>query len=528
MTLIWTASEMDLNEMVYAEGASCTYEKICLPGTRQTIIDEIMDWANLPADDASPRLLWLTGVAGSGKSAIAHSIAHRFRALKRLGSSFCFDAANQASRSPHHLFSTISRDLAGFDPLWKKALWDIIKDDLSMRKTYSEQYQFENFLVQPAQSLAMVGPVVIVIDALDECGDLASRKKLLSILDNQLSQLPGNFRIIVTSRPESDISEALQNKPHIICKHMGSIDISHNRHDITLFIHQKLSGRIESSLTKYQSNWCEVLVDKSEGLFQWAFTACKFIDEQSHRGHQIHKLFQLLLESSGGTSQLDYLYSNILDQNLSGHDQNVIHRFQAVMEVVLTMKKPLSRSALSFLCHGEDHDSVVSILEPLGALLDGVTSDSVPIHTLHTSFRDFLMNKELSGKYYVDTVNGPQNLTWACLNVMNGLHFNICQLPSSYQKNKDVPDLEARIQRNIPDHLAYACHYWADHLEDTTYTDTIKLGLAEMMKSKLLYWLEVLSVTDTVHLATGSLNKLALWINVSISLLIINRPNGGH
>ena len=48
-------------------------------------------------------------------------------------------------------------------------------------------------------------PVLIVLDALDECGTPELRRNLLDVLRDRLSSLPANFRILITSRPEEDI-----------------------------------------------------------------------------------------------------------------------------------------------------------------------------------------------------------------------------------------------------------------------------------------------------------------------------------
>ncbi|RDB23811.1 hypothetical protein Hypma_009388 [Hypsizygus marmoreus] len=165
------AIKADLQDMLYSKGATFNPEEGCLPNTRLAIIDEIMHWATSSA--GSHKIYWLTGVAGSGKSAIAHSVAERLDNQKCLGSFYAFDATNQVDRTPQHLFSTISRDLADFSSEWKTALWNVIQGNTSLRSDPSIGRQFKNFLLKPSESLIMVGPILIVIDALDEC---ASKK----------------------------------------------------------------------------------------------------------------------------------------------------------------------------------------------------------------------------------------------------------------------------------------------------------------------------------------------------------------
>jgi hypothetical protein len=512
-----------LEKIPHALGARHDPDKGCLPNTRQGIIDEIMDWANKPANTEVPKIFWLTGVAGSGKSAIAHTVAHRFQAMNRLGSSFCFDVASQAVRGPQHLFSTISWDLGNFDLVWKQALWNVIKEVPSLQSSLSVTEHFESFLLKPSKMLKMAGPIVIVIDALDECGGSPTRKSLLSLLSGRIVELPSNFRVLITSRPESDILEALQNKKHVFCKPMETIDELSTKNDISEFIQSELStkGNLLDERWPDQA-WCTLLVDKSEGLFQWAFTACLFIKGNFYT--PVERL-QTLLELSGQATNLDMLYIKILEQSISASDQGIISRFVSIMRTVLTLKKPLPMLSLHKVCLGQEAAIVNSVLQPLGALLSGVTSKSTPIQTLHTSFRDFLTDKVRSAAFYVDITAEHQNLVSASLEIMKSLKFNICHLPTSYERNVDVGNLEARIEQFIPPHLLYACNFWADHLENVAYNKTISSGLKEFMNSRFLYWLEVLSLTRSVRVAVASLEKIVTWLQVGILCLIISRDS---
>lgn len=279
--------------MAYAKGAGRNPGKECLPQTRQGVIDELVKWITDPDPEDTTRLLWLSGLAGSGKSAIAHTVARLFDDQNRLGSFFAFDVSRQTELQPHHLFSTISVDLADLDTNWKSSLWDTIKAKRSLRTTTSIQSQFDGFLVKPAANLTVMGPIVVVIDALDESGDEVSREELLSVLADRISDLPSNFRFIVTSRPEEDIQTALRHNPRVFHKSMDSIDRTSTDVDITVFVQSELSA-----ITSLDPESCLKLVLKSEGLFQWAFTACRFIKGPVKRGWTPTERLSTILSSS--------------------------------------------------------------------------------------------------------------------------------------------------------------------------------------------------------------------------------------
>ncbi|KAF8837202.1 hypothetical protein BDN67DRAFT_983429 [Paxillus ammoniavirescens] len=59
-------------------------------------------------------------------------------------------------------------------------------------------------------------PILVVIDALNNCGNETSR--VLEMLANKSMELPNNFRVLVTARPETDIVHAFQDKEHVFIK----------------------------------------------------------------------------------------------------------------------------------------------------------------------------------------------------------------------------------------------------------------------------------------------------------------------
>ena len=62
----------------------------------------------------------------------------------------------------------------------------------------------------------MAGNVVIVIDALDKSGGDTSLKDILRLFRSAaVTKLPCNLRILLTSRPESDICKKLNDVSHI-------------------------------------------------------------------------------------------------------------------------------------------------------------------------------------------------------------------------------------------------------------------------------------------------------------------------
>jgi hypothetical protein len=239
---MWDIAEsIDLNDMPYTAGAGYVPEKGCLHGTREVVIREICDILNNPAKDA-PRVCLLTGAAGSGKSAVAHSISRLYDGQKRLGSSYFFVRSDGAKRNPQNVFSTLSRDLSDHDPQFKSALWRVVKDNEALRTSVSFSEQVDQLIIAPGKNIHSIGPLIIVVDAVDESGDKRDRRQLLDVLSRQFTKrkLPANLRFLITARPERDILDALPGGPQIVHKYLGDVPHATVDEDIGKFIHHSL------------------------------------------------------------------------------------------------------------------------------------------------------------------------------------------------------------------------------------------------------------------------------------------------
>jgi hypothetical protein len=519
--------------MPYAKGARYESGKQCLPNTCVEILDEISSWIMNLNDEC--RLCLVAGAAGVGKSAIAHTIAWRFDKIGRLGSSFCFSRSDLGNRTPELVFPTVARDLAGYDLAVKKALGDIIHNQPSLRSTRDLQDQFENLILKSTHHLSVTGPLVIVIDAMDESGDAPSRSRLLSVLMNNVARLPCNFRILITSRAENDILKYFTDPSKTLCiTNSSSLQGFSTNKDIFTYICAQLVDPHGHHLPEFDDTHCHALVDKSEGLFQWAFVACKVIMGEGKGGLTPFQRYQRLLASVHSATSLDSLYTQVLSQIFDEGDEEDMELFRCIMGLVLTAYEPLSIASLQQLwCHCKDgkkasysKDNVSSVLQFMGSLLSGTSSsDDVVVHPLHTSFREYLTIPQRSGSFCIGDAFSHADLALACLGVLNSeLCFNICGLETSYLRNSQVTNLKAQIEQCILPHLSYACQFWGHHLAQITtlyHLPVLCSYLQSFLHQKSLYWLEVLSLLQSVNIAYSCLSDAITLTKVNIDSLIL-------
>jgi hypothetical protein len=494
-------------------------------------LDFIVKWVNDPNFD-SERSLVIFGQAGTGKSSIAHEIARLFDNMHRLTSSFIFLRREQSERKAYHLFTTLARDLADRYLSFKIALGKVVKDNTALRVgTRDYDTLFESLILEPLKDLHIVGPILVVIDALDESGDTTSGFGLHAFLAKNLIRLPSNFRVVITSRPEHAILSALVGAQSVKVKYMDDTELAAETHgDILAFFQQRLPS---NELRHY----VEALAVKAEGLFQWAAVASQLIlDPPARFDYSEETCIKHLLDPSTerrGQDLLDELYKEVLEGYFK--DKEARGLFRSVVGQLITSIEPLTiRSLITLRQHASynkrSNAAVTGILSRLRSLLSNVNSsdDSLPIIPLHTSFRDFLTNKDKSGDFYVDVRDAHHELAHSCLNLLlnpvNGLKFNICKLETSYLANDDVEDLNTRVDQHVPPALLYSCRFWDDHLKHTDFKTDLFRKVETLFKEKFLFWLEALSLTRIIGLAPSAFANLNIWLASSQGVSIAAGP----
>ncbi|KAG6329139.1 hypothetical protein ID866_9951, partial [Astraeus odoratus] len=264
--------EIQLVGIAYAPGVGVNTTKRCLEGTREDILAEIVSWIT-STDTDTPRIFWLSGQAGQGKSAIAHTVALWFSNLGGLGTMFCFSRRREADLLHEKVFLTIARDLADRDPSLKRALAEVISEDPTLKSSTDISRHWEKLVVEPVSRLgvSLLGRLVIVIDALDESGMESTREQILHVL--KTSQIPTNFRILVTSRLLGDVDDAVRSLQHIKRKSIDDIPPASIEKDIRAYI----SDQLQNLGDVLHDEEISQLVGLSRGVFERARFACQFV-----------------------------------------------------------------------------------------------------------------------------------------------------------------------------------------------------------------------------------------------------------
>ncbi len=115
-----------------------------------------------------------------------------------------------------------------------------------------------------------------------------------------------------------------------------------------------------------------------------------------------------------------------------------------------------------------------------------------------------------------------------CLGILlAGVKFNICQINTSHKFNAEIQGLEETVMKHIPSELQYSCKYWISHFDKAIqslasdskqdFVQDISESLGNLLSGpKCLYWIEILSLTESIHLATDGLHLLLPALQVCI------------
>jgi hypothetical protein len=260
------------------------------------------------------------------------------------------------------------------------------------------------------------------------------------------------------------------------------------------------------------------LVERAAGLFVWAKTAVAFIETGT--GNPMEKLKLVLAGNLGDQiDNIDTLYLNILDFHFRGSDETTFELFKQILGAVILARTPLRRADLCELLgiSAAAEWSFDSILNKLSSVID--LDD--PLRLRHLSFAEYLVDSKRcrDPRFLVDPEACQYVLTRMCLGTMdNELRFNIWSLTTSYLPNDSNPHDPAAI---LP-HLSYSCRFWTEHLIATRFDEEIACQIQVFFRTKLLYWLEVLSLIKAMNSASASLLSIVKWSPVSIFMYCLS------
>ncbi|KAJ2927023.1 hypothetical protein H1R20_g10044, partial [Candolleomyces eurysporus] len=418
----------------------------CHPETRTAVQDDLYS-SIVDGDGETERpmkIKWVTGPAGSGKTAIMGSLAERCQTGAVLTATFFFASwsASTARRRKTAFVTTIAHQLAQHRGDLENAISNAIEKNPGVFEK-NLLVQMETLVLAPlrevqanAQARKSKGPGLrgaIIIDGLDECEaeqyhdtttsrlkyrptlprtDDQDQLEILQALQTASSDRSFPFRILIASRPERVFREFFDpgNNTAPFATKLDLHEDYNADDDIALFLEaqfNRIRRRYNLPASWPPPGTIRILVENASGQFVYASTIIRFLDT----GHQeppkalLEAILKMGLKSTttNPLKQLDGLYSHILE---SSPNTPLSVRWIRIIDMLESRDFSSFASDINLLLQTDPESSEAEhLLGNLHSLIripppsDQVTTE---YRFYHKSLLDFLKDPNRCGGLYVE------------------------------------------------------------------------------------------------------------------------------
>jgi hypothetical protein len=503
--------------------------QVCTPGTRVSILDDIVTWAKNTSPE-SPNVYWLFGHAGSGKSTIAYTIARRFEFSGDsddtiiLGGNFFCSRQFEKTRLTKYIIRTIVYHLAlkckpFADALDRSGRLDTI--------TQNCRTQLDGLLFGPWQEseaarradTSTPSHYLIVIDALDEIdgtGGSDFLRDLVDAINKTNGQCLSGLKFFVTSRSDDSLVKYVGSLERKQLYRLQDVKEEEATADVATYLNASLPHFVGHPIMGQ-------LVAQAAGLFIYASTLVKYVEGYAPAEHR-ERLSTLFVSDSTGPQNseetpLDSLYHQIL---LDARSHFKSRYYLTILHTFLCTAEPTSTSLVAELLLPPGSTEIADgVLKSIHAVL---YTQNDKVFSYHKSFPDFIFDLARSGEFWCDKATHHRRLTDSCFRVMEGLRFNIANIPSSFVFDRDNHALAGEVERNIPPVLRYSCRNWDHHLSATTSIpcDPLLETLSEFLQLRGLFWIEAMNLLDSRGHCYPMFQMARQWVMESEASVIQN------
>lgn len=433
----------------------------CDSDTRVDILKDIESWL-YDISDGAQSFLWLTGDPGCGKSAVTASTAKTCKDHNILWAQFFINRNNVDTTIPASYFPSIARQLADRSFMVSRALHDSLKSKPSLMDDISDSQAGELFVnaLKVAASTDSTKPVVVIIDGLDET-DRSSLIATSRIFSKALLGLPSNVKVFISSRTEDDIRRPfaetfnVQQVKHI---HLDTSDPS-SISDVSTFLIRRVVEIVDHNQLNVME-WpgkerMDILCERAGGLFIWAVTTTRFIEDQivMFGTECLDDVLDKL--SSEGMGDINVLYGTILFMTHRKTTPWLFERFRQIVGCIVVLKEPLCIADISKLLDLKNPEGagkpvdVLHFIRQLRTVLvagtDAITPQTIP--RLHKSFFEFITERA-EGDFRVNASSFEGLMAVKCL----------------YYLVNQSEIMQNQISSSLSTLLRYCWQFWTAHL----------------------------------------------------------------
>ncbi|KAI0593459.1 NACHT domain-containing protein [Biscogniauxia sp. FL1348] len=460
-------------------------------------------------DDNEPRLLWIKGDPGKGKTMLMIAIADELEALANQSSSssalsyfFC-----QGTNSNLNNATAVLRGLGYLLGIYKSSLVSHLRKgyDKSGKKLFEDEnaYFALSEVLKQMLSDKSLSRVYIMIDALDECEE--GLRDLLEFIVDKSSSLPG-VKWIVSSRNKPEIEQYLKldgSGTNL------SLELTQNANQVATAVNAYIDYKVSSipflqREGKLMAQVKSTMQQNSAGTFLWAALVIQELETT-----KIWNVLDVLNDMPPG---LDKLYERMMSQ-IRKLGKKDLQFCQQVLSAATLAYRPLLLDEIAVLSElPEEISNNVEYIQEIVAICGSfLTIRDDYVYLVHQSAKDyFLSDAGCSILFPSGTAQVHRDIFSRSVQAMSRLRRNIYDL--------DNPRLLAsEIETPQPDPLRairYSCTHWISHfcdahksLEDDISVDEVDT-IIKFIRDRFIYWLEALSLIRQTRNVTVLMTRL--------------------
>jgi hypothetical protein len=396
----------------------------CHPDTRVKLIARTTAW--FEGEALQELLLWITGPAGVGKSAIVQTFAEYLAKSKSLGASVFISRPNKRN-NPNGIFITIAYQLSTRIEAYRNYIVERISLDPELLRGDMEA-QFATFIVEPfvERKIGAGGKRWgILLDGLDELRGEDPQCNIIQLISTFVRD-HGNVPLawIIASRPESHISNTFEDDEvrRSCCTEYIPIDSTEACEDVERFLRSSFKAIQRKYRQSLPNDWPSdtdflQLTVAASGLFVYAQVVMEFIRDPDCADPALR--FEILISvisrstdvptSDNPFVHLDAVYHEILSSIPPTHwgAAKLLLGFTVYEIDYLRLQRFRTLRGMSILFSLSRNTVYASLTKCRSALKipDWKVAHKENLTFLHASFADYLKDSRRSADYYVGDIS---------------------------------------------------------------------------------------------------------------------------
>ena len=429
---------------------------------------------------AKARVLWLHGVAASGKSVLSSFVIDHLVQSKISCQYFFIRFSDPNKRSLSFLLRSIAFQVAQNIPAFRQGLLRLIQE-ASKIDTADAQTIWQRIFKSVLCKIRMDVPLYWIIDGLEKSDSSRAFIRMLSEAD--FTSLP--IRILVASRMTQSLSSSFQRLSRDI-----QLDvIAHEGHssDIRSYIDQELEL---SGNETFQNRVRDQILERASGNFLWVHLAVQRVNSC----HTVANVENALQQMPPGMEALYDGMAHSIANHPQGEDKQLASRVLAWVTCALRL---LTLEELS-LALEDEVPRPLDLQRSIGDLCGGfvVVDNGGNVGMIHETAREYLVGDQ-ARPFAVEQRSAHEQLFSRCMLCLTdfGLRSKITR-------------------RQAPAFLDYAATSWFHHLtlSKIDSTQTLNILIRFLKGSSVLTWIQTLAQANrlrTMVLASAELSAFA-------------------